>query len=135
MNGGDNLTATQHAEAVCEHIQSLNRATLRGSDQTPSQTAEQVALLAASAAALPQAFAQLSALLERALTDQILSMDSDSLEPDPAMAVGIARLHLDEARGHAVDLYKRLDAAHQATAHIISAGVFHPENPARPENR
>lgn len=129
MNSDIKLTATQHAESVCEHIHGLNRATLRASGQTPSQTAEQVAHLAAAAAALPQAFAQLSALLEEALAHQTLSMDQDSLDADPAMAVGVARLHLDEARSYAVELYKRLDAAHQATAHIVSAGVRHSDAP------
>lgn len=129
MNGDNKLVATQHAEAVCDHIHGLNRATLRASGQTPPQTADQVAQLAAAAAALPQAFAQLSALLEEAMASQVLSMDAESLDADPAMAVGVARLHLDEARSYAVELYKRLDAAHQATAHIVSAGVCDNDDP------
>ncbi len=45
-------------------------------------------------------------------------------ESDPAMAISVARLHLEEARGGlAVDLHKHLDAARNATAHIISQGV------------
>lgn len=129
MNSDIKLAATQHAEAVCEHVHGLNRSTLRASGQTPAQTADQVAQLAAAAAGLPQAFAQFSALLEEALARQVLSMDSESLDADPAMAVGVARLHLDEARSYAVELYKRLDAAHQATAHIVSAGVCHSDAP------
>lgn len=129
-DNGD-LEATQHAEAACQHIHGFNRATLGERNQTPAQTAEQVAQLAAAAAALPQAFAQLSMLLDEALASQILTMDSLSTESDPAMAVGVARLHLDEARGHAVDLFKLLDAAHQSTAHIISAGVSHGHDRAR----
>lgn len=42
---------------------------------------------------------------------------------DPAMATGVARLHLEETRGLAVDLHKHLDAARNATARIISQGV------------
>ncbi|WP_157559811.1 hypothetical protein [Nocardioides sp. Soil777] len=44
-------------------------------------------------------------------------------ESDPAMAIGVARLHLEEARGLAVDLHKHLNAARNATAHIISQRV------------
>ena len=99
MTTSSELEATRHAEAACQHIHGLNRATLWDRDQTPAQTAEQVAQLAAAAAALPQAFAQLSTLLDEALASQILSMDSLSAESDPAMAVGVARIQLDEARG------------------------------------
>ena len=53
----------------------------------------------------------------------MLSMDSMTDESDPSMAIGVARLHLEEARGLAVDLHKHLDAARNATAHIISQGV------------
>ena len=94
-----------------------------GPGSSPSETAEQLAHLAALAAALPQACSQLAALLGRAVEHQGLSMDSVTAESDPAVAIGVAQLHLDEARGYAVDLHKLLDAAHQATAHIISDGV------------
>jgi hypothetical protein len=50
-------------------------------------------------------------------------MDAMTDESDPAMAIGVARLHLEEARGLAVDLHKRLDAARNATAHVMSQGV------------
>lgn len=122
MNNSTKVEATGYAKAACDHIYGLNRATMWERDQMPSDTAEQLADLAALVAALPQAFSQLSTLLEQALETQILSMDSVSAESDPAMAVGVARLHLDGARGYAVDLHKLLDAAHQATAPIISAG-------------
>jgi hypothetical protein len=92
-------------------------------EQRPSETAEQLGELAALAAALPQAFSQLSTLLEQALDTQVLSMAAASTETDPAMAIGVARLHLNEARRHAVDLHKLLDAAHQATVHVLSDGV------------
>jgi hypothetical protein len=117
------LDATGHAKAACEHIYGLNRATMWERDQTPAETAEPLADLAALAAALPQAFSQLSTLLEQSQETQILSMDSMTTESDPATAIGLARLHLDEARAYAVDLHKLLDSAHQATAHIISDGV------------
>ena len=123
MDDSGDLEATGHAKAACEHIYGLNRATMWERDQIPADTAEQLADLAALIAALPQTFSHLSTLLEQAAEHQVLSMDAASAESDPAMAIGVARLHLDEARGYAVDLHKLLDAAHQATAHIISDGV------------
>ena len=123
MDGGSELEATRHARAACDHIYGLNRATMWERNQTPAGTSTQLADLAALAAALPQAFSQLSTLLEQALQTQVLRMDSSSAESDPALAVGVARLHLDEARSYAVDLHKILDAAHQATAHIVSDGI------------
>jgi hypothetical protein len=92
-------------------------------DQIPAETSDELGEFADLAAALPQAFSQLSSTLEQALTDQVLSMDSMTDESDPAMAIGVARLHLEEARGLAVDLHKHLNAARNATAHIISQGV------------
>lgn len=50
-------------------------------------------------------------------------MDAMTAESDPAMAIGVARLHLEEARGLAVDLHKHLNAARNATAHVISQGA------------
>ena len=92
-------------------------------DQIPAETSDELAEFADLAAALPQAFSQLSSTLEQALADQVLSMDSMTDESDPAMAIGVARLLLEEARGLAVDLHKHLNAARNATAHIISQGV------------
>lgn len=123
MESSSELEATGHARSACAHLYHLNRATMWERDQIPADTAQQLADLAALAAALPQAFSQLSTLLKQAMEYQVLSMDSASTESDPAMAIAVARLHLDEARGYAVDLYKLLDVAHQATAHIISDGV------------
>jgi len=116
------LGPSGHARAACEHIHGLNRAAMRVEHQLPAESAEQLAELAAVAAALPQACSQLSAMLEQAADRQTLRMDTASAETDPTMAVDLARLHLDEARLLAVDLHKRLDAAHQATAHIFSQG-------------
>lgn len=39
------------------------------------------------------------------------------------MAIGVARLVLEEAGSLAVDLHKHLNAARNATAHIISQGA------------
>ncbi|NHA01265.1 hypothetical protein G5V59_19245 [Nocardioides sp. W3-2-3] len=50
-------------------------------------------------------------------------MDAMTDELDPALAIGVPRLHLEEARGLAVDLHKHLDAARKATPHVISQGV------------
>lgn len=89
-------------------------------DQIPAETSDQLADIAA---ALPQAFSQLSNTLEQALANQVLSMDSRTDESDPSTAIGGARLHLEEMHGLAVDVHKHLNAARSATAHIISQGV------------
>jgi hypothetical protein len=123
VDNNDELEARGHATAAREHVFGFNRATIWERDQIPAETSDELAEFADLAAALPQAFAQLSSTLERALADQVLSMDSMTDESDPAMTIGVARLHLEEARGLAVDLYKHLDAARNATAHIISQGV------------
>lgn len=119
----DCLEASGHAAAARKHIQGFNRATMWSRDQMPSETADQLGDLADLAAALPQAFSQLSSVLAQALADQLLGMDSMTEESDPAMAIGLARLHLDEARGVAVELHRHLSNAQNATAHIISHGV------------
>ena len=123
MDNNDELEARGHATAAREHVFGFNRATIWERDQIPAETSDELAEFTDLAAALPQAFAQLSSTLERALADQVLSMDSMTDESDPAMTIGVARLHLEEARGLAVDLYKHLNTARNATAHIISQGV------------
>lgn len=123
MDDNDPLEAGGHAAAAREHVYGFNRATMWEQDQIPSETSDQMAEFADLAAALPQAFSQLSSTLEQALVHQVLSMDAMTDETDPSMAIGVARLHLEEARGLAVDLHKHLDAARNATAHIISQGV------------
>jgi len=117
---GDGLGATAHATAAREHVFGFNRITMWERDRIPAETSDQLAEFADIAAALPQACSQLSSTLEQALARQELSMDSLTDESDPSMAIGVARLHLEEARGLAVDLYKHLNAARNATAHIIS---------------
>ncbi|KQY64610.1 hypothetical protein ABKW28_01735 [Nocardioides sp. 31GB23] len=123
MDDGGGLEATAHAKAAREHVFGFNRITMWERDRIPAETSDQLAEFADIAAAFPQAFSQLSSTLEQALANQVLSMDSMPDESDPSMAIGVARLHLEEARGLAVDLHKHLSAAHNATAHIISQGV------------
>jgi hypothetical protein len=113
---------TERASASYEAIRALNHDTINQLNMTPSGVSSTVMNLAAMAAALPQACAQLSRILARANDDQVLTMDSLVDETDAWMAIGQAEIHLDEARELAVELYKHLDAAHQATAHIVSNG-------------
>ena len=123
MDDNDELEASRYATAAREHVYGFNRATMRERNQIPAETSRELAEFADLAAALPQAFSQLSSTLERALTGQALGMDSMTDECDPAVAIGVARLHLEEARELAVDLHKHLDAARNAPAHVISQGV------------
>lgn len=123
MTEEEELTATGQLRAAAEAVQQFCRLTMWERDQVPADTADQLAELSALAAALPQAFSQISTMLEAAGTDQVLSMDTMTDETDPSMAIGVARLHLEEAREQALDLYKSLHAAHQPTAHIISDGI------------
>lgn len=119
----DQLAAGGHAMAAREHVYGFNRATMWDRDLNPSEISEQLAEFADLAAALPQTFSHLSSTLEHALAHQVLSMDAMIDESDPVVAIGVARLHLEEARGLAVDLHKHLDVARNATAHVISRGV------------
>ena len=123
MDGSDQHEASGNAAAAREHVYGFNRTTMWARDHMPAQTSDQLAEFADLAAALPQAFSQLSSVLEQALADQVLSMDNMTDESDPSMAIGVARLHLEEARVLAVDLHKHLNAARNATAHIISQGI------------
>ena len=138
--GDTQLDATRHAIAACEHIRGLNHSTRSEPEQTPAQTAEQLANLAALVAALPQAFAQLSWILQQALESQALSMDHSATDrdPEPDFGIGLAHLHLDEARETAVDLYRSLDAAHQAAAAIVSDDepdeTIHEATPGEPRD-
>jgi hypothetical protein len=119
----EGLQATGHAKAACEHVQQYNRTTMWERDQVPADSADQLSEFAALAAALPQAFSQLASILEQARDNHELRMDEMTAESDPCMAIDVARLQLEEARGLAVDLQKMLNAAHNATVHIISDGL------------
>ena len=123
VDDNDRLEASGHATTAREHVYGFNRATMWEEDQIPAETSHQLAEFAELAAALPQAFSQLSSTLEQAVADQVLRMDAMAEETCPSMAIGLARLHLEEARELAVDLHKHIDAARNATAHIISNGV------------
>ena len=125
MDDNDQLAAGGHATAAREHVYGFNRATMWDRDQIPSEISDELADFADLVAALPQAFSQLCSALEQVLARQVLSMDAMADESDPAMAIGVARLHLEEARGLAVHLHKHLDAARNATAHVISHGIDH----------
>lgn len=128
MDSND-LGASGHARAARKHVYGFNRSTMWERDQIPSETSDQLAEFADIAAALPQAFSQLSSALQQTLTHQVLSMDPMTDETDPSMAIGLARLHLEEARVLAVDLHKHLTSAHNATAHIISQGIDDDQEP------
>ncbi|MQW77999.1 hypothetical protein GHK92_19205 [Nocardioides sp. dk4132] len=123
MDDNDQLDASGHAAAARKHVDGFNRTARGQPEQTPAETSSQLAEFAVLTAALPQAVSQLSSTLEQALASQALIMDSMTDESDPAITIGVARLHLEEARGLAVDLHKHLNAAHDATAHVVSPGV------------
>lgn len=111
---------TAHARTADHSIAELCRDTIPVPAMTPAGVSDTLANLAAMVAALPQACAQLSRILAQAGVDQVLTMDSLVSGTDPALAIGQAEIHLDDARELAVDLHKLLDAAHQVTAHIVS---------------
>ena len=113
-------TSLAAARAVEDATQDLCRATVARPMLTPSEVDVVLAHLAAAAAALPQAYAQLSEILDDAKSDQVLETDGMADTDDPTLAVDTARMHLDEARDAAVALHKLLDAAHAQTAHVIS---------------
>src|SRR3546814_3874550 len=104
VDDNDQLEASGHATAAREHVYGFNRATMWARDQIPAETSDELAEFADLAAALPQAFSQLSSPLEQALADQVLSLDSMTDESDPAMAIGVARLQDRKS--------KRLNSSH-----------------------
>ena len=123
MNYSTELEATGYAKAACDHIYGLNRATMWEREQAPSETAEQLADLAALAAALPQAFSQLSTLLEQALETQILQHGF----PERGVGPGDGSRSCSAPPGRGPRPRggppQHLSAARNATAHIISQGV------------
>ncbi|MEZ0580159.1 hypothetical protein [Nocardioides sp. MH1] len=122
MDDNDQLEASGHATAARQNVYGFNRATMWERDQIPSETPTSWRSSPTSRPRSPQTFSQLSSTLEQALAHQVLNMDAMTDESDPAMAIGVARLHLEEARGLAVDLHKHLNAARNATAHITGQG-------------
>lgn len=109
------LDCTREAE---DAIRSLARITIHRPSLTPADIDVVLAQLADAVAALPQAAAQLSDMLEQAHDNFDLAMDTMTDADDPAIAIGTARLHIDAARAPAIELYRHLDAAHNQTAHI-----------------
>lgn len=55
--------------------------------------------------------------------NQTLTLDPMVEEVDAAAAVGVARLHLAEARCLLAGAQKHLEAAHNTTAHLVSDGI------------
>lgn len=118
---GDQASQVIDGARAAEHaIQHLCRTQLTRPNMTPAQVDIVLAHLAAAAAALPQAARQLGDILEHAKSDYVLEMDNLTEINDPDLAIDTARLHLDGASEAAIRLYRRLDAAHNATAHIAT---------------
>lgn len=118
-------------------IRRLTRLTIARPSMTPADVAVALAHLADAVAAIPQVAAQLSDILDRSRHTHLLVMDDMTETVDPELALDTARLHLDAVRDPAVDLYRRLDAAHNETAHISSERhVTHDETtPPEPDRR
>ncbi len=109
------------ARALEDAAQNLCRATITRPHLTPADVDAVLAHLAAAADALPQAARQLSDILDETRQDQPLAMDTMTDTEDPDLAIGTARLHPNDLRQPATELYRHLDAAHQQTAHLTTA--------------
>lgn len=110
------------AGSALAEIRKFNHAS-READQIPADTSRQISDLTALVGALPQALSQLAGTLTRALANQTLTKDPMVEEADAAPVVDVARLHLDEAGCFLADARQHLDAAHNATAHLVSNGI------------
>lgn len=136
--GNDIIDCARQAE---DALRRLARITIQRPSMTPADIDVVLAQLAEAVAALPQAATQLSDMLGHAQDDFDLSMDTLTDADDPAIAIDTARLHLDAIREPAVEVYRRLNAAHQETAHISTVDPVVPDagpmSPAarRPEHR
>jgi len=129
---------TGGARAAEDAIHRLARLTVDRPSMTPADIDVVLAHLAAAVAALPQVAAQLGDILDQAKDDYRLAMDSMTTPVDPAIAIDTARLHLDAVREPAIDLYRRLDAAHNETAHISATphdDELHESQPPAPGAR
>lgn len=115
-------TVTSHARAAEQAIHQLCRATVTRPTMTVAEVSDVFADLATAIAALPQAAGQLGDILERAEHDRRLVMDPSVETDDPGDAIDTARLQLDALRGPADEVQRLLDAAHNHTAHITTAG-------------
>lgn len=101
-------------------VRRLARMTIGRPDLDPADIDVVIAHLADAVAALPQAVTQLGDMLENTHDGFDLTMDAMTATDDPAEAIDVARLHLDAVREPAVEIYRRLDAAHQWMAHIVA---------------
>lgn len=121
-------------------VRRLARITIHRPTMTPADIDAILAQLAGAIAALPQAVAQLGDMLENSHDAFDLTVDAAIDVHGPADAIDMARLHLDAIREPAVEIYRRLDAAHQWTAHIAADqridGIVErpPLTPPRPEH-
>lgn len=119
--------AIDSARVVAEVLQDLWRTTSIRPSTTPAEVDLVLADLAEAAAALPQAARQLGDVLDQAREGHVPVMDALTETKDPDLAVDSARLHLDEIREPALEVHRRLDAAHQKTAHINATGPLEQE--------
>lgn len=108
------------ARAAEDALRRLARLTIHRPSLTPADIDVVLADLAGAIAALPQAVTQFGDMLESSGYDFDLSMDTLTNADDASDAIGVARLHLDAVREPAVEVSRRLDAAHQQTAHIVA---------------
>ncbi|MEJ7796541.1 MAG: hypothetical protein WKF50_13380 [Nocardioides sp.] len=122
-NRDDIIDCAHQAE---DALRRLARITIQRPSMTPADIDIVLAQLAGAVAALPQAATQLSDMLGHAQDDFDLAMDTLTDAAKPDVAIDTARLHLDEIREPAVEVYRRLDAAHQETAHISTANPVVP---------
>src|SRR3546814_21200399 len=87
VDDNDQLEAGGHATAAREHVYGFNRATMWERDQIPVETSDELAEFAALAAALPQAFSQLSSTTERSeerrVGKECISTCRSRWSPDP----------------------------------------------------
>jgi len=113
------------ARAVEDAIRQLARMTVDRSSMTPADVDVVLVSLASGIAALRQATAQLSDILDQARNDYVLSTDDLTESTDPDFTLDTARLHLDAVRQPAVEIYRHLDAAHQQTARLSATDHAH----------
>ena len=118
------LTAAQLAEQAAEGVRGLNHLTRdEGSLQTPAEVYRVLGSLELLAARLPQALAQLDALLQRWADAELVSIDDGEFAGDPAAAVATASVYLvEEATPVAVRLQEVLGRAQQAIAFASFTG-------------
>lgn len=124
----DILDCARQAE---DAIRRFARITIDRPSLTPADIDLVIVHLADAVAALPQAVAQLGDMLHRVQDDWHLAMETMSDTRDPSIAVDTACLYLDAVRRPSVEVYRRLDAAHQETAHI---GITEPIEVDAPES-